>query len=96
MRGHLGVCQVADADLLARLDGDQGPHLHTPVSVLWWGQGLACEPSNRATLASDDEMYRDLDWLGVGEARVVDVGEDWVESHEAAALVRVEAEAVDQ
>ena len=41
-------------------------------------------------------MYRDLDWLGVGEARVVDVGEDWVESHEAAALVRVEAEAVDQ
>ena len=42
------------------------------------------------------ELHCDLDWLGVGEARVVDVGEDWVESHEAAALVHVEAEAVDQ
>ena len=52
--------------------------------------------NHRATLASDDELNCDLDWLGVGEARVVDVGEDWVESHEAAALVRVEAEAVDQ
>ena len=42
------------------------------------------------------EMYCNLHWLGVGEAGVVDVGEDWVESHEAAALLRVEAEAVDQ
>ena len=48
------------------------------------------------TLMMRREMYRDLDWLGVGEAGVVDVGEHWVESHEAAALLRVEAKAVDQ